>query len=205
MKKLLPVQAFRKLATLYADMHDQYQLHAANLGLTCDACQQNCCTSYFQHHTHIEWAYLIYGLTGLPPAQRDEYTTRAAAYVRQAADALAAGQRPSIMCPVNTDGRCGLYQHRLMICRLHGVPNRLRYPNGRSIDFPGCYRSQELCATQELVPVFDRTALYTRLMELEIQFVGPSRIRSLPRVDLTLAEMIVRGAPLRPTGDTHAQ
>ena len=194
-KKLLPAQAFRKLAALYADMQDAYVRHAQALGLTCDNCPDNCCTSYFQHHTRIEWAYLLQGLSELPPERRAEYERRARAYVREAGDALARGERPHIMCPLNDGGRCGVYMHRLMICRLHGVPNRLRYPNGRSVDFPGCFRSQELCASADSFPVLDRTALYTRLMELEVQFVGPGRIRSLPRVDLTLAEMIVQGTP----------
>ena len=75
------------------------------------------------------------------------------------------------------------------------MPNSLRSPNGRVIDFPGCFRSQELCAEGGSYPVLDRTLLYTRLMELEVQFVGPAKIRTMPRVDLTLAEMIVQGAP----------
>ena len=194
-KKLLPAQAFRKLAALYADMQDAYVRHAQALGLTCDNCPDNCCTSYFQHHTRIEWAYLLQGLSGLTPERRAEYERRARAYVLESRDALSRGERPHIMCPLNDEGRCGVYAHRLMICRLHGVPNRLRYPNGRTVDFPGCFRSQELCSATESFPVLDRTALYTRLMELEVQFVGPGRIRSLPRVDLTLAEMIVQGAP----------
>ena len=194
-KKLLPAQAFRKLAALYADMQDSYAQNARAMGLTCDNCPDNCCTSYFQHHTRIEWAYLLQGLKELPAERRAEYERRAREYVHRAQDALAAGERPHIMCPLNDDGRCGVYAHRLMICRLHGVPNRLRYPNGRVVDFPGCFRSQELCAAADAFPVLDRTPLYTRLMELEVQFVGPGRIRNLPRVDLTLAEMIVQGAP----------
>lgn len=194
-KKILPAQAFRKLAALYADMQSAYAEHAGALGLTCENCTDNCCTSYFQHHTRIEWAYLLQGLAELPAERRAEYEKRARDYVRGAQQALAEGERPRIMCPLNDDGLCGLYAHRLMICRLHGVPNRLRYPNGRVVEFPGCFRSQELCAAGGPFPVLDRTALYTRLMELEVQFVGPGRIRSLPRVDLTLAEMIVQGAP----------
>ena len=194
-KKLLPAQAFRKLAALYTDMQDSYAQNARAMGLTCDNCPDNCCTSYFQHHTRIEWAYLLQGLSELPAERRAEYERRAREYVRLAREALARGERPHVMCPLNDDGRCGVYAHRLMICRLHGVPNRLRYPNGRVVDFPGCFRSQELCAAAETFPVLDRTQLYTRLMELEVQFVGPARIRTLPRVDLTLAEMIVQGAP----------
>jgi hypothetical protein len=193
--KLLPAQAFRKLASLYADMQGHSSAHAQALGLTCDGCPQNCCTSFFQHHTRVEWAYLLQGLSQLPADRRAGYEERARAYVRDATAALDRGKRPSSMCPLNDDGRCGLYAHRLMICRLHGVPNRLRYPDGRTVDFPGCFRSQEICTGTDAFPVLDRTVLYTRLMELEVRFVGPGRIRALPRVDLTLAEMIVQGSP----------
>ena len=82
-----------------------------------------------------------------------------------------------------------------MICRLHGVPNRLRYPDGRMLNFPGCHHNQTICEHTGSIPIFDRTPLYAKLMELEIQFVGPGRIRFLPKVDLTLAEMIVAGPP----------
>ncbi len=194
-KKLLPAQAFRKLASLYADMQTQYSAHALALGLVCDNCAQNCCTSFFQHHTRIEWAYLLHGLAELPKDRRNIYEDRARNYVRDAQLALDRGERPTTMCPLNDDGRCGVYAHRLMICRLHGVPNRLRYPNGRTVDFPGCFRSQELCTEADAFPILDRTMLYTRLMELEMQFVGPKQIRTLSRVDLTLAEMIVQGEP----------
>jgi len=194
-KKILPNQAFRKLAVLYADMHSSYAHHAQHMGLTCDNCTDNCCTSFFQHHTYIEWAYLLLGLKTLPATQQAIYHKRAQDYMHKVHDCFTQGQHPSIMCPLNEDGRCGLYEYRLMICRLHGVPNRLRYPNGRIAEFPGCYRSQELCASMETIPVFDRTLLYTRLMELEVQFVGPNKIRTLPRVDLTLAQMIVHGPP----------
>lgn len=194
-KRLLPNQAFRKLASLYEEMQADYSACANTLGLTCDNCDQNCCTSYFQHHTHLEWAYLMQGLSMLPDALRTEYLSRAERYVHGTREALANGSRPAIMCPLNDDGRCGVYDHRLMICRLHGVPNRLRYPNGKTVGFPGCYRSQELCEGSDSFPILDRTRLYTRLMELEVQYVGIKRLQSLPRVDLTLAEMIVFGTP----------
>lgn len=194
-KKVLPVQAFRKLAALYADMEKAYSVHAEGMGLTCDNCENNCCTSYFRHHTRIEWAYLLRGLTGLSEDVQRTYQKRAGRYVRLTQDALSAGERPSIMCPLNDDGRCGMYAYRLMICRLHGVPNRLRYPDGRVLDFPGCYRSQDICERMDTIPVLDRTNLYIRLMRLELQFVGPAGIRTLPKVNMTLAEMIVAGPP----------
>jgi len=102
------------------------------------------------------------------------------------------------MCPVNDDGRCGLYRHRLMICRLHGVPNRLALPTGRVLSFPGCWKTQELTLAQGgAVPVMDRTPFYRELLALEAALVGPALGR-LPKVDLTLAQMLMAGPPELP-------
>lgn len=111
--------------------------------------------------------------------------------------ALARGERPHIMCPLNIDekqGVCGLYNHRLMICRMHGVPNLLIRNTGQEVRFPGCYRCQELTEDMEEVPFVDRTPLYRDLVMLEMQFVGKN-LRALPKVDHTIAEMIVIGPP----------
>jgi cell division protein YceG involved in septum cleavage len=51
---------------------------------------------------------------------------------RQVRQALAREERPQLMCPLNEEGRCSLYLHRLMICRMHGVPSSLTFPNGQT-------------------------------------------------------------------------
>ena len=193
--KTTPQAVFRKLAALYGRMGQAYAAAAQAIGLSCDGCPDNCCTSFFQHHTYVEWAYLWKGLEALPGDRRQDYEARAEAYVREAQDALSLGGRPRLMCPLNNQGLCGLYEHRLMICRLHGVPTVSVRPDGARQEFPGCFKAQELCAGRTDVAVLDRTALYRDLARLEMEFLG-SRLRQLPRVDLTLAEMIVRGKPL---------
>ncbi len=183
---------FHKLAELYSDMETAYDRAAAEIFLTCKECSDNCCNSYFQHHTHIEWAYLWVGMRSCSHDKQQEVIDRAEQYVRQSQALLAQGNKPGIMCPLNDDGLCQLYKHRLMICRMHGVPNRLVMPGGNKKSFPGCFRCQELCSHLKEVPVMDRTPLYRKLASLEMAFVGPGT-RALPRVNLTLAEMLVKG------------
>ncbi|MFW5501023.1 MULTISPECIES: hypothetical protein [unclassified Maridesulfovibrio] len=194
MKKMTRQAVFRKLDALYERMASVYADTSAKIGLSCEGCEENCCTSYFQHHTYVEWTYLWQGLNKLPEDKRNEYIRRSEDYVRNASAMLENGMRPKIMCPLNDDGLCGVYKHRLMICRMHGVVNTLRQPNGRQLSFPGCFKCQDLTKDMENVPVVDRTPLYKELVGLEMGLLG-NKIRTMPKVDLTLAEMIVMGPP----------
>ena len=189
---------FGKLTDLYRRMGEAYATTAKAAGLSCDDCPHNCCTSYFQHHTYIDWIYLHKGLNALPEQRRKEYASRAEAYLAEAREALAAGRAPTAMCPLNDTGLCGLYGHRMMICRLHGTRNMLFGPNGAGKVFSGCARFTALPVVadgpEEAIPVLDRTPFYRELAGLEKEFLA--RVgRALPRVDLTLAEMIVLGPP----------
>ncbi|WP_461208858.1 hypothetical protein [Desulfocurvus sp. DL9XJH121] len=181
---------FRRLEALYGRMQTAYDACAADTGFSCAGCPNNCCTSYFQHHTYVEWAFLMKGLDALDQARREEYMARAREYVRLAREALARGERPDAMCPLNDDGLCGLYAHRLMICRLHGVPHVLAGSMGQVRDFPGCFRFPADAGVRPL----DRTPLYRDLAKLEMDFLGAKMTR-LSKVNLTLAEMMVQGFP----------
>jgi len=184
-----------RLTQLYADMEDHYGVIAAKIGLTCIDCPDNCCTSYFQHHTHVEWAYLWQGLADLPKKRLGEIRSRAGEYVEQARRMVAEQHVPDMMCPLNEEGKCALYAHRLMICRLHGVPNTFTLPNGIAKEFPGCFRSQALKSRDADLPKLDRTVFYRRLVELEMAFLR-GMAKKPARVRLTLAEMIHQGPPL---------
>lgn len=185
-----PTGVFRRLEALYARMQQAYDSTVGHTGFSCQGCDNNCCTSYFQHHTYVEWSFLFKGLDALPADKREQYMLRARDYVRQAQETLARGERPSAMCPLNDDGLCGLYRHRLMICRLHGVPHQLAGRMGQVNDFPGCFRFPK---DNETTPL-DRTPLYRDLAKLEMDFLG-ARLAQLPKVNLTLAEMMVQGPP----------
>jgi Fe-S-cluster containining protein len=193
-KEALKRTLFKRLSRLYSEMEETYNRAAGKIGLSCQGCPDNCCTSHFHHHTYIEWAYLWKGIGSRPDEEKREFMNRAAEYVRQSRALLAQGLRPSIMCPLNNKGLCQLYEYRLMVCRMHGVPNSFVRPDGRRVSFPGCFRCQELYSRLKEVPVVDRTNFYRDLASLEMAFVGP-KIKALPRVNLTLAEMLVQGPP----------
>jgi hypothetical protein len=194
----LDSQTKRQLAALYSEMEKGYQETSRTLGLSCAGCPDNCCDSYFTHHTYIEWAYLWEGLASLPEERLAACRQRAAAYDRESERLLAKGKRPHSMCPLNEQGRCILYDYRLMICRLHGVPAGLTRPDGRRLQFPGCFRCQELTAGKTEPVLMERTTLLQRLAQLEMACLGAGR-GVLPKVKMTLARMILQGPPqLRP-------
>jgi len=175
-------------------MEKTYNQVARKIGLSCDGCPDNCCNSFFQHHTYIEWAYLWKGIRSYSDERQQDFVNKAWEYVSKSRVFLAQGLKPSMMCPLNDIGLCQVYEYRLMICRMHGVPNSFNMPDGKRISFPGCFRCQELCSHLEKVPVLERTAFYRDLASLEMSFVG-SRNKGLPKVNLTLAQMLVRGSP----------
>jgi Fe-S-cluster containining protein len=184
----------RQVAELYHDMEAAYYKTAGSLQFSCSGCPDNCCDSYFLHHTYTEWSYLWQGLKILENSQRQSITEQAKKYVLESEAVLARGQRPIIMCPLNRDGLCSLYSHRLMICRLHGVPATFIRPDGQKINFPGCFRCQEQIAADNSVVPLDRTQFFRRLVDLEIGLLGHRRMTA-PKVKLTIAQMIVKGPP----------
>jgi len=182
-----------RLADLYRRMEEAYDRVAERLAFSCEGCPDNCCDSYFQHHTYIEWSYLWQGLRTLSPDEREAVATRARTCLLDCERQLTRGQRPQVMCPLNVEGLCTLYSHRLMICRLHGVPARLVLPDGREQSSAGCHRCQAL-GHDDPEAVVDRTEFYRQLADLEREFLAGVG-RPVPRLRLTIAQMIVRGEP----------
>lgn len=191
--ELSPIMAER-IADLYDRMEKAYDIVARQLDFTCDGCPDNCCDSYFQHHTYVEWAYLWVGLLELEPERRAAIESRAADYAAACEKALVRGERPQRMCPLNEKGRCGLYLHRLMICRMHGVPSSLTFPNGKVQKFPGCFRCQEIVGERQAVPTVERASLFRELVALEQELLGEQQ-GQLPKLKKTIAEMILAGPP----------
>lgn len=191
---ILQPQFGAKIADLYSRMEKAYDIVARQLDFTCQGCPDNCCDSYFLHHTYVEWSYLWEGLMALEPACRQAIENRAADYAAACEAALARDERPQLMCPLNEEGRCSLYLHRLMICRMHGVPSSLTFPNGQTKKFPGCFRCQEIVAGRPAVPSVERASLFRELVALEQELLG-NRQGELPKIKKTIADMILLGPP----------
>lgn len=193
----LPPELGAEMADIYKELQAEYERVANAIGLSCMGCPDNCCDSYFFHHTYAEWAFLWQGLAALEVSRLETVRERARQYQEAAQAAEAAGERPQGMCPLNEAGLCLVYQHRLLICRSHGVPARLAGPGGMR-HFPGCFRCQEIVArrfrTPAEAPFVDRSPLFRRLALLEARFLGANRVR-YPKLRLTIADMILQGPP----------
>lgn len=189
-----------ELEDIYHNLQREYGRVAQVLDFSCDGCPDNCCDSYFLHHTYAEWAYLWLGVSQLMPERQEELIERGRAYIKQCEAPLMEGERPQVLCPLNEQGLCVLYKHRLLVCRTHGVPATMTRPDGRTLHFPGCFRCQDIVAErfrQEPLPHVERTVLLRRLALLENDLLQNKR-HLVPKVRLTIAEMLVKGPPVVP-------
>ncbi len=195
---VLSEQQLRELEDIYEKLQQEYARVAGALDFSCSGCPDNCCDSHFLHHTYTEWAYLWRGISQLVSERQQQLIARAKAYLAQCTEELAAGRRPQVMCPLNKDGLCVVYEHRLLVCRTHGVPATMTRPDGQTLCFPGCFRCQEMFESlNEQSPHVARTPLLTRLALLENELLDNKR-HLLPRVKMTIAEMLVQGPPALP-------
>lgn len=194
----MSAERVRRIEKIYDEMETAYAEIAGSLDFSCVGCPDNCCDSHFLHHTYVEWAYLCQGFQLLDHEKQTEILSRCQDYVAACARAEEAGERPRIMCPLNENGLCILYQHRLLVCRTHGVPAIMRFPNGQARRFPGCFRCQEIVesrfAKADHAPHVERTPMLTQLLALENELCEQQRA-SLPKVAMTIAEMLLKGYP----------
>ncbi len=174
------------IGRLFEKMDGAYQEASHASGLTCAHCEDNCCLSLFYHHTLLELFYLQEGLKTLSPETHARVTFRA----QEAAPRLhkrAAGELDEkIPCPLMDEGRCILYHHRPMVCRLHGVAHILKRPDGNVINGPGCTRYEEMAKN---TPPLNRTPFYKEMAYMEQTLRQETGFTD--RLKLTIAEMIL--------------
>ncbi len=197
---ILPGPLVVELEEIYDKLQLEYDRVAGELHFSCAGCPDNCCDSYFLHHTYAEWAYLWMGFSLLERGQQEELVRRARSWLVQCEEASGRGGRPQVMCPLNEQGLCVLYKHRLLVCRTHGVPASLTRPDGQTLRFPGCFRCQEVVSAgfpHEDPPRVERTPLLRRFALLENRLLE-NRRHLVPKVKMTIAEMLVKGPPTLP-------
>jgi len=194
---MLSAVMIERIGEIYQRLQGEYDRAAKILDFSCYGCPDNCCDSYFLHHTYVEWAYLWIGFRQLEAERQDSLRRRSQSWLLESEKALVAGKRPQLMCPLNENGLCVLYTHRLLVCRTHGVPARMIRPDGQELRFPGCFRCQEIVAGSPLgdePPFVERTALLHNLASLENELLQGKR-HLFPKVRMTIAEMLVKGPP----------
>jgi Fe-S-cluster containining protein len=178
-----------RVRDLYGRMGMAYDRSAACYGFSCTGCDENCCEERFYHHTLAEFLYLLRGVQASDEQTRQDIFSRACAVTELYRAHDAAGQPRRVMCPLNRDGLCSLYEFRLMICRLHGVPYRMRRPDGTATQGSGCHKIDwDMSDEKSYACMLDRTDLYRELAAVEIelrQLLGFSH-----RIKMTIAEML---------------
>ena len=168
-------------------MDKAYEEVEGRYGFACTGCDDNCCMTRFYHHTRLEYAYLMEGVAALGPKEYTGVHDKALDVVQRTQLADKKGEDVRIMCPLNLEGMCRLYDYRPMICRLHGIPHEVRQP-GRGFERgPGCRAFGARCGEKNYIK-FDRTPFYMEMARLEKEF--KQRLNTTVKFKKTIAEMI---------------
>jgi hypothetical protein len=176
------------LKEIYADMDRKYIEAAAYYIMDCTGCLDSCCLTRFYHHTIIEYLYLLEGFNSLAIDKRTEIRQRAVEVCEKTVDSEGKGTPIRIMCPLNIDGLCTIYEYRPMICRMHGIPHELRKPGCSPVKSPGCNTFLKIFEEKDYYP-FDRTSFYLNMAQLEKRL--RQSIGIVEKFKMTVAEMLL--------------
>ncbi|HKK90711.1 MAG TPA: hypothetical protein VJ936_04880 [Desulfobacteraceae bacterium] len=179
---------FEKLHRLYQEMDKEWEEAALYYNFQCSGCSENCCETEFYHHTLIEKQYLLHGFQQLDKQTRKKSIKKARLVNKKRAESRQKKENARIMCPVNENGLCLLYPFRPMICRLHGIPHELRRPGYDPVKMQGCSYGAPLFNAKPYF-TFDRTAFYTKMAQIEMQYRVFTRKRE--KVKQTVAQILL--------------
>ncbi|AWB10512.1 MAG TPA: hypothetical protein ENO30_02265 [Thermodesulfobium narugense] len=176
------------LEKLYKEVENEFKRIGQYYDFSCFGCTTNCCNTLFYHFTIVEELMLQYGLSKLDGNTRLMIVENSKRYLLSKENHNERG-RFKMMCPANKDGLCMVYQYRPMICRIHGVPSKLVFPNGR-VDF---YKGCEVIASKflEFPYVLDRTNFFKNLSKIELDFRKKTNKPISYKFKKTIAEMIL--------------
>jgi len=181
-----------KLEKLFLSMNEKYDEAASYYDFHCLGCDENCCMTLFHHHTYLEFFYLKKGFETLSYELKKQVNDRA---MEVCSETKKIAQKPGsarTMCPANVEGKCVVYYHRPMICRLHGIPSEWSFPSetgkNKTVISSGCEEFTRQCKKKDYFK-FDRTPLYNQMARLERQFKEHFRLDH--KIKKTVADIIV--------------
>lgn len=176
-----------RLRLIYEAMDQKYKEAADYYEFHCQGCYENCCLTRFYHHTLLEYLYILEGYNTLEPGRQIETMKRALEVCRKTDEADKKGVSVRLMCPLNFDEKCILYNYRPMICRLHGIPHELQKGAQNVIHSPGCRVFTEQTREKGYFR-FDRTPFYIKMAELENGLKKAAGIDQ--KIKMTVAQML---------------
>ncbi len=184
--KYLPF--LKRLRTIWADMGKKYQQAADYYGFFCNGCEDNCCYTRFYHHTLLEYLFIRKGYNSLEHEIQNQVTERALEVCAKTLEYDKTGKTVRLLCPLNFDSLCILYEYRPMICRLHGIPHQLQGPGQDIMYSPGCEAFTKQCDGGKYVK-FDRTPFYIEMANLEREF--RESVGLTQKFKMTVAQMLI--------------
>jgi len=174
-----------RLGALFEKMDRRYSEVADRCGFHCRGCEDSCCKTTFYHHTLVEYLYLNAGVRSLAKELQ--------AKILLLSEDVLANPDAGRFCPLNDAGRCLLYTHRPMICRLHGIAHELRRPDGSVHRGPGCAAFDSAAGSEPGIAL-DRTEFYWELSKLEKE--AREAFGFSHKIKMTISQMVE--AMLRP-------
>ncbi|MCJ7617812.1 MAG: hypothetical protein MUO43_14875 [Desulfobacterales bacterium] len=178
----------KKLRTIWEDMGKKYQEAADYYGFFCNGCEDNCCYTRFYHHTLLEYLFIRQGYSTLEHDTQNQIAERALEVCAKTIEYDKAGKTVRLLCPLNFDGLCILYEYRPMICRLHGIPHQLQKPGQGIMYSPGCEAFEKQCGGKKYIK-FDRTPFYVEMANLEREF--RESVGLTQKFKMTVAQMLI--------------
>jgi len=179
---------FIRLQKIFSNMDERYRQTTEYYGFNCRGCDDNCCMTLFFHHTYLEFFYLMEGVNALPPDSRESLFERARTANQKTAEMEKKRVSFRLMCPLNVEGLCILYERRPMICRMHGIPHELRPPGRQAAFGPGCDAFSIQCGSKKVFR-FDRTPFYVEISNLEKEL--KQKLNLSRKFKKTITQMLV--------------
>lgn len=176
-----------KLKNIYTKMDTAYSKASDHYGFECKGCRDNCCLTRFFHHTFLEYEYIKKGFSLLDDKIKEDAKNKAAEVCRKTLEIQEKNGEIRLMCPLNKNGLCLIYEYRPMICRLHGIAHELRRPGQKPAYGPGCREFTNQTKAMNYFR-FDRTPFYIEMSGLENELKKSAGINE--KIKMTIAEMI---------------